>query len=161
MKEFHLSAKALFMAAPVSKRMNKAQCLFYRRADRHRPANLKRGEKTMSKEANFETTQEPVSASSAGLGRSAASDLIERLEGETGQRWDANDGDNATMAGLIGAMARMMGNSRHEERDNVAAGVVMRHRMSPEYQRELESREMLGNLLVAGFSPDDLKRLMG
>jgi hypothetical protein len=115
----------------------------------------------MNKEAEFKTTQRPVSASSAGLGRSAASDLIERLEGETGQRWDANDGDNATMAGLIGAMARMMGNSRHEERDDVAAGVVMSHRMSPEYQRELESREMLGNLLVAGFSPDDLKSLMG
>lgn len=30
MKDFHLAAKALFMAAPASKRMNEAQWRFYR-----------------------------------------------------------------------------------------------------------------------------------
>ena len=42
---------------------------------------------------------------------SAASDLIERLEAETGQRIDDNDGDNLAMAGLLGVMSRLMGYS--------------------------------------------------
>ena len=65
---------------------------------------------------------------------SAASDLIERMEAETGQRIDDNDGDNLAMAGLLGAMSRIMGQSppTYRERDDVAAGVLIKHQMSPD-----------------------------
>ena len=94
---------------------------------------------------------------------SEASDLIERLEKETGQRIDSNDGDNMAMAGLLGAMSRLMGQSppSYRERDDVAAGMVIRHRMSPEYQREQEAKQMMASLLSSGVSPDELKDIMG
>ena len=90
---------------------------------------------------------------------SEASNLIERMERETGQRIDDNDGDNFALAGLFGAVARMMGKTppSYTERDDVAAGVLLRHRMSPEYQRQREADDMLAALLVAGLSPDDIK----
>ncbi|MGI9338347.1 MAG: hypothetical protein ACR2P4_07560 [Gammaproteobacteria bacterium] len=92
---------------------------------------------------------------------SEASKLIERLEAETGQRFDSNDGDNFTMAGLFGALARAMGDSSHQERDDVAAGVVMRHRMTPEYEQQQHAKHMLGEMLVNGMSPDDIHKLAG
>ena len=94
---------------------------------------------------------------------SAASDLIERMERETGQRVDDNDGDNLAIAGLFGAMARMLGQTppSYSERDDVAAGVVIRHQMSPEYRRQRESDNLLAQLLVSGVSPDTLKDITG
>ena len=94
---------------------------------------------------------------------SAASDLIERMEKETGQRIDDNEGDNLAITGLLGAMSRMMGQSpdSYTERDDVAAGVLIKHQMSPEYQREQESKKMMAAMLVGGMSPDDLKGLLG
>lgn len=94
---------------------------------------------------------------------SAASDLIERMEAETGQRIDSNDGDNLAMAGLLGAMARMMGQtpSSYRERDDVAAGLLIRHQMSPEYARKRESDRMLAQMLTAGMSPDSIADLFG
>jgi hypothetical protein len=94
---------------------------------------------------------------------SEASELIERMERETGQRIDANGGDNFAMAGLIGAMFRLMGQSpsTYRERDDVAAGVLIRHQMSREYQHEQEGKEMMAAFLMGGLSPDDLKKLMG
>lgn len=64
---------------------------------------------------------------------SAASDLIERLEAETGQRVDDNNGDNLAMAGLFGAMARVLGQSPpvYREHDDVAAGLLIQHRTTP------------------------------
>jgi len=93
----------------------------------------------------------------------AASDLIERLESETGQRIDDNDGENLAMAGLFGAMSRLLGRSPqgYRERDDVAAGVLIRHQMTPEYRREQESRQMLAAALSAGMSPDVIKDLLG
>jgi hypothetical protein len=88
---------------------------------------------------------------------STASDLIERMERETGQRVD-DDGSMA-MAGLFGALARAMGQSSHRERDDVAAGVVIRHQMTPEYQQEQEGKTLLATMLSAGLSPDDVKSL--
>lgn len=94
---------------------------------------------------------------------SAASELIERMEAETGQRIDDNDGDNLAMAGLLGAMSRMLGQSpdSYTERDDVAAGALIHHRMSPAGQREQEGKEMLANLLTSGMSPDAIKSLLG
>lgn len=89
---------------------------------------------------------------------STASDLIERMEKETGKRIDDNDGDNLAMAGLFGALSRMMGNSpaSYTERDDVAAGVVLRHQMTPEYKQQQVAKKALANMLAAGVSPDDL-----
>ena len=94
---------------------------------------------------------------------SAASDLIERMEALTGQRIDDNDGDNMAIAGLFGAISRLMDQSpdSYTERDDVAAGVLIKHQMSPEYQREQESKEMMAKMLASGMSPDDLKGLLG
>jgi len=94
---------------------------------------------------------------------SEANDLIERLERETGQRIDANDGDNMAMAGLFGALSRMLGQSpdSYTESDDVAAGVLIRHQMSPEYQREQESKRMMAEMLRNGLSPDDVGTLFG
>ncbi len=94
---------------------------------------------------------------------SKASKLIERLEAETGQRIDSNDGDNLTMAGLLGAISRLMGKSpsSYRARDDVAAGLLIKHQMSPEYEREQESKKMMAELLASGLSPDDVKGLMG
>ena len=91
---------------------------------------------------------------------SEASDLIERLERETGQRIDADGGQNMAMAGLIGAMSRLMGQSppSYRERDDVAAGLLITHRQSFEGQQE---QALLAELLASGMSPDDVKALFG
>jgi len=85
---------------------------------------------------------------------SEANDLIERLERATGQRIDANDGNNLALAGLFGAISRIMGKlpATYTERDDVAAGVLIHHQMTPEYKRKQESKAILIGLL----SPDDL-----
>lgn len=94
---------------------------------------------------------------------SAASDLIERLEAETGQRIDDNDGDNAALAGLFGAVSRIMGQSppSYRECDDVAAGMLIRHKMRPEYKAEQEANQLMASLLASGMSPDDVKDFMG
>ena len=92
-----------------------------------------------------------------------ANELIERMERETGQRIDDNDGDNLAMAGLFGAMARLLGQMppSYRARDDVAAGVLIRHQMTPEYQQEQESKELMVEMLRAGMSPDTLKDIAG
>ncbi len=95
---------------------------------------------------------------------SEASDLIERLERETGQRIDDNDGDNLAIAGLLGAISRLMGKSpsTYTERDDVAAGIlILQQQMTPEYKRGQESKKLMAELLLGGMSPDDIKGLMG
>lgn len=93
---------------------------------------------------------------------SDANDLIERLEAETGQRIDDNDGDNLAMAGLLGAMSRILGQSppSYRERDDVAAGLLIRHKMSPAGQKEESNKQVLAELLTSGMSPDDIKDLL-
>ena len=92
-----------------------------------------------------------------------ANDLIERLEEETGQRIDDNGGDNNAMAGLLGAMSRIMGQSpsTYRERNDVVAGLFIKHQMSEEGQKEREVKEMMATMLKGGMSPDDVKSLMG
>ena len=89
---------------------------------------------------------------------SEASDLIERMERETGQRIDANDGDNLAMAGLFGAIARLMGKTppAYTERDDVGVGVLIQHQATEAAQRERERDELLVAMLQAGFSPDEV-----
>lgn len=88
-------------------------------------------------------------------------ELIEQMERETGQRWDANNGQNATMWGLFGMLARALGKSDHDSRDDVAAGALIMHELSPEGQREREAKETLGAALAAGISPDVIAALSG
>ncbi len=92
----------------------------------------------------------------------AGSDLIERLERETGQRIDSNGGDNMAMAGLVGAMSRLLGQSppSYRERDDVVAGVVILHQMTPEYRRQQARNDLVAEMLVNGVSPDDLGDLL-
>jgi len=93
---------------------------------------------------------------------SEANDLIERLEKETGQRIDANNGDNLAMAGLFGAMSRLLGQSppSYKACDDVPAGVLIQHHMTPEYCQEQEDKEILAKMLMAGMSPDDIAALL-
>ena len=88
----------------------------------------------------------------------STNNLIEQLEEETGQRIDHNNGDNLAMAGLIGALSRLMGQSPSSYRkcDDIAAGTLIQHRMSPQYQREQETKEAVAALLALGMSPNDL-----
>lgn len=93
---------------------------------------------------------------------SATSDLVGRLERETGHRIEDNDGDNLAMAGLFGATSRLLGQSppSYREHDDVVAGLVIRHQMSPEGRRRRESDEMVAKMLIDGMSPDDVKALI-
>lgn len=61
-----------------------------------------------------------------------ANDLIEQLEEETGQRIDDNDGNNNAMAGLIGAVSRIMGQSpsSYREQDDIVAGFLIKHQIT-------------------------------
>lgn len=90
-----------------------------------------------------------------------ANELIKRLEEETGQRID--DDNSMAMAGLSGAMNRMMGQSppAHTEKDDVAAGLLTLHQRTPEYKNEQESRRILGDLLAGEMSPDEMKKSLG
>lgn len=71
---------------------------------------------------------------------SEADDLIERFECETGQRVD--DEHSLALAGLFGAVARLMGTNSHEERDDVAVGICL-----------------LDAMLQEGLSLDDIRDL--
>ena len=90
---------------------------------------------------------------------SAASDLIERMERDAGCRIDDNGHDNNAMAGLFGALSRIMGQSpvSYKEKDDMAAGILIKHQMTPEYKRHKESERMMVDMLLSGMSPDDLK----
>ena len=94
---------------------------------------------------------------------SEASKLIERLEQETGQRIDDNEGDNNAMAGLFGAMSRILGESppSYRPRDDVVAGLLILHQMTPEYQVRKNEDELIANMLLSGLSPDDIKNITG
>lgn len=91
---------------------------------------------------------------------SAASDLIERAERETGCRVDADDGNNAAITFLVGALTRELGLAPHcGPHDDFVVGVVSQHRMSADYAAQQTVRAMLGNLLALGISPDVLRAL--
>lgn len=92
-----------------------------------------------------------------------ASDLIERAEKETGQRIDSNEGDNNAIALLMGALSRELKQSpqNYKERDDLAAGILIKHRMSPEGQAEKENNKLIASMLLEGLSPDTVKDLLG
>ena len=87
---------------------------------------------------------------------SAASDLIERLERETGSRVD--EPGSMAMLGLFGAAVRLLGNAPGgcTEKDDVALGLVVTHRMSPAYAKEQQANDLLADMLRLGISPAHL-----
>ena len=89
-----------------------------------------------------------------------ATDLITRLEQETNCRVDDNGFDNPAIAGLFGAIARELGQSQHRKHDDVAAGYVIKHRMTPEYHQKAQADALLATLLSSGISPDEMKTLI-
>lgn len=93
---------------------------------------------------------------------SRASDLIERMERETGERVDSNNFDNNAVAGLLGALARMMRQipPSYTEKDDVAAGILIKHQMSPRGKAEKQTKEMFAELILNGMSLDDAKSLL-
>lgn len=86
----------------------------------------------------------------------AAEDLIARAERESGKRYD--DPDNpAGLAIIFGALTREMGLSKHDAKDDCAAGVIVQHQMTPEYEAEKRRDESLLMMLGMGFSPDQIR----
>jgi hypothetical protein len=83
-----------------------------------------------------------------------ANDLIERAEREAGCRIDDNGHDNNAMAIVFGALARSLGKSDHQERDDFAAGLLVRHQLTPEHREEQARKELMANMLMAGVDPD-------
>ena len=64
-----------------------------------------------------------------------ATNLIEKWERETGTR--ATDSGSAAQAGLMGELARMMGKSSHDARDDFVAGVLIQN------SEELKKQEVV------------------
>ncbi len=92
----------------------------------------------------------------------AANELIEAMERSTGQRIEDNGFDNFAVAGLLGAMARELGQTprSYGNEEDVAAGLLIQHRSATKRQRD-PADEMLASMLIAGISPDVLGSLLG
>lgn len=86
--------------------------------------------------------------------------LIEAHEAYQDERYESSD---SVMTGLFGAVAQALQDTRYggdPVGNDIAAGTLIRHQMSPEYQREQEAKKMLAGLLGV-LSPDDLKSFLG
>ena len=87
-----------------------------------------------------------------------ATRLIEEAERIGGARWDDETNPNGMFA-LLGALARAMGNNPHAPKDDVAAGMLLAHRMTPAAQRKRQADALLAEMLVAGLDPETLRDL--
>lgn len=89
-----------------------------------------------------------------------ANELIERAEKESGQR--LGEGTDV-LAILFGVLAREMGKNPFPERDDMAVGVLLMDDVVDTLQGSprARGRKLIGNLLVSGISPDDIKALLG
>lgn len=99
---------------------------------------------------------------------STANDLTERMERETGCRIDSNGGDNAAIAGLMGAVRREMGNAGmlpktpwHTERDDVAVGMYLKATSTPEYIAKQDALKMMCSMIGPDMGPDELRGFFG
>lgn len=89
---------------------------------------------------------------------SAASDLIERAEREGGGRFD--DPNSNAQAILLGALAREMGKSSFDSRDDFAVGTLIGEEIANGDARRAADAALL-TMLNLGFSPDDIQALNG
>ena len=76
-----------------------------------------------------------------------ATDLIEKWEQETGTR--ATDSGSAAQAGLMGELARMMGKSSHDARDDFAAGVLIQN--SEELKKQKAAERAQAEMFLASL----------
>ena len=93
--------------------------------------------------------------------KNAVAELIERMEQEAGCRVDDNSGDNMAMAGLFGALARAMNKSCHSEKDDIAAGILLRHQMTSAYAEEQASMRMVARMLMSGMNYETIIAMRG
>lgn len=87
--------------------------------------------------------------------------VIEAHEAYQDERYEDSD---SVVTGLFGVMAQALQGTRYGGDlmgNDIVAGILVRHQMSPEYQREQEAGQMMADLLLAGLSPDDLKSFSG
>lgn len=89
---------------------------------------------------------------------SAADDLIERAEREGVRRWD--DPNSNALAILFGALAREMGMSRFDARDDFAVGTLLMDESKNGDARRQADDAMLA-MMRLGLSPDDIRALTG
>lgn len=87
-----------------------------------------------------------------------ADDLIERAEREGGGRWD--DPNSNALAVLFGALAREMGVSRSQERDDMAVGMLIQDNIVNGEAKRAADAALLA-LLDLGIGPDDITALKG
>jgi hypothetical protein len=94
---------------------------------------------------------------------SAASDFIEEIERRTKERIESNNGDNFAIIGVLGAISREMGASppSYSKEQDIAAGLLIQRKSSPEGLREQRAKEIMADLLVAGVDPKTASILSG
>ena len=90
---------------------------------------------------------------------SKASELIAKAEREASSRWDDPNNPNA-LAMIFGAVARELGTNPHNERDDLAAGIVLMDEIAHGEDRK-QRDALLVFLLQARLSPDDIAGLRG
>lgn len=76
--------------------------------------------------------------------------LIEQIEEKTGKRWD--DPSGLPLAQLIGAVAREMGASKFEERDDLAVGILLQDEFINGERRRRSDEALLA--MIDLFGPD-------
>lgn len=91
-----------------------------------------------------------------------ATKLIERAEKESGCLFDENGMNNMAMCTILGAISRKMGISpkSYDQRQDMAAGIEIRHKMTPENIERERSMNMFAHLISGGMDPDMAKKLM-
>lgn len=90
-----------------------------------------------------------------------AGHLIEAHEAYQDARWDQNDNVLTGIAGAIAQAIAGVSYSGDPVGNDIAAGTIARHQMSPEGQKEQATNEMIAAMLAGGMSPDDIKSLLG
>lgn len=86
--------------------------------------------------------------------------IIEAHEAYQDQRYEESDN---VMTGLFGAIAQALQGTHYggdPVGNDIAAGLLVRHQMSPEGQAKRESDRLLAQMLMAGLSPDDIGSLL-
>ena len=73
--------------------------------------------------------------------------MIEKWERETGQRWDDKSG--MALSGITGEIARLMGYSTHDQRDDLVAGILLTP--SPEAEARERAKKMQAELFLASL----------
>lgn len=85
-------------------------------------------------------------------------DIIEEYEKEYGCRVEADNFLNNAFTALVGMVAREMGRSSFDARDDLAVGTLI---LSEAYKRRQDDMELFASLIRSGVSPDTIINLFG